>query len=73
MEDGSSFFNYMGMNRSELVLVFKRATPTLGEHLNEAWSWQERQECSRSVGEVPRLTMPKYYSPRGRALVIARS
>ena len=44
-------------NRSELVLESKRATTTLGEYLNKAWSWPERQERSGSVAEAPRLTM----------------
>ena len=49
MEDGSSFFNYMRMECPELLLESKRATPTLGEHLNKAWSWPERQERIRSA------------------------
>ena len=53
-EDGSSsFFNYTRME----VLESKRATPTIGEHLNLARSWPERQERSGSVAEAPRLTM----------------
>ena len=45
--------------RSEVVLESKIATPTLGEHLNQAMSWPERQERSRSVAEAPMLTMSK--------------
>ena len=61
MEDGYSFFNYMRMEPLRIgpTLESKRATPTLGEHLNKAWSWPERQERSGSVPEAPRLTMPK--------------
>ena len=42
-----------------MALEFKRATPTLGEHLNQAWGWPERQERRGSVVEVPTLTMSK--------------
>ena len=60
-------------NCSALVLEYKRATPTLGEHLNKVGTWSEQQERSGSVAEAPRLTMPKWHSCRGSALVVARS
>ena len=37
------------MERLESVLESKRVTPTLGEHLNQEWSWPERQERSGSA------------------------
>ena len=40
-------------------LQLDKATPTLVEYLNKAWSWPERQERSGSVAEAPMLTMPK--------------
>ena len=43
-------------NSSDLVLESKKATPTLGERLNQAWSWPERQERSGNVAEAQRLT-----------------
>ena len=55
MEDSFSFVSNMRME----PLEFKRATPTLREHLNQALSRAERQEHSGSVAEAPRLTMPK--------------
>ena len=45
--------------RSEVVLESKIATPTLGEHLNQAMSWPECQERSGSMAEAPMLTMSK--------------
>ena len=39
----------------EVVLESKIATPTLGEHLNQALSRPERQERSGSVTEAPML------------------
>ena len=62
MEDTNVAFHTsvtLEWNRLELVLESKKATPTLGEHLNQAWSWPERQERNGSVAEAPRLTMPK--------------
>ena len=49
MEDSSSFFNYTRMEPPRVVLESKRATPTSGRHLNQAWSWPGRQERSRSA------------------------
>ena len=59
MEDSSSFFNYTRIEPPRVVLESKRATPTLGGHLNQAWSWPGRQERSGSVAEAPMLTIPK--------------
>ena len=42
---------------SEVVLESKIATPTLGEHLNQALSWPECQERSGSVAEAPILCL----------------
>ena len=57
-EDSSSLFHYMRMEPLRFGLESKRATPTLGEYLNQAWSWPERKEWCGSVAEAPRLTMP---------------
>ena len=61
------------LNCSELVLQSERAAPTLGGHLNQAWSWPERQERSGNVAEAPMLTMPNEHSRHGSALVVTRS
>ena len=49
MEDSSSFFNYTRMEPPRVVLECKRATPTLGGQLNQAWSWPGRQERGRGA------------------------
>ena len=49
MEDSSSFFIYTRMELPRVVLECKRATPTLGGQLNQAWSWPRRQERVRGA------------------------
>ena len=68
-------------NRSGF-LVSKRATPTLGEHLNQAWSWSEDKRgrsgdtCTLPgivVAEAQRLTMPNIAQSTRSGFVVARS
>ena len=72
MEDSSSFSNYTGMEPSRVVLDSKRATPTLGGHLNQAWSWPGRQErSSANVNYTLIAQSPRKYV--GRSEVVARA
>ena len=72
MEDSSSFFNYIKKEPLRIGPRIQKSDTNLGEHLNKAWSWLERQERSGIVVEAPRWTMPKKHSRRGIVLVVAR-
>ena len=49
MEDSSSFFNYIIMEPLRIGPRIQKSDTNFSEHLNQAWSWTERQERSGNV------------------------